>query len=272
MLSFLHIPSKITHALLAVAISAAFIGSPIYSRNQEPEELGMDYFEPETAARYFSSDIWDGSVAFGLNGRTGNSESVDMSLNAEGKRVDGPNTTDLLLTYFRSTNQIATVTDRLFFQARQERALSNPNFSWYGNFQYEWDRFRGFDFRIALHSGLGIILFEDDVRFLKSRVGAGASREFGGAQDEWKPELQFGLDWERRLTETTKLFATIDVFPNIEDFSDYRANTRLGFDTIIDPTMAMSLKGFIFNRHDSTPDPGFKDNDLDYGLALSFGF
>ncbi len=256
----------------ALVIAIVYFCSHSSAGQQEFDESGMEYLEPETSPRYFSSDIWDGSIALGLNGRTGNSETMDLSLNADAKRADGPNTTDLLLTYFRSTNQIATVADRLFFQARQDRQLANENFSWYGSFQYEWDRFRGFDYRVALHSGLGILLYEADDRFLKSRLGAGASREVGGAQDEWKPELQCGLDWERRLTESTKFFATFDVFPNVEDFSDYRANTRAGFETVIDPALAMSLKTFVFNRYDSTPDPGFRSNDIDYGVALSFGF
>lgn len=232
--------------------------------------------EPIVEDTYFDSwvgqDVWDGNFAFGLNGRTGNSENVDMNLSIDAKRDDNLSVTDLLLTYFRSTNQIATTTDRLFIQGRQERKLSNPNLSWYYSGSYEWDRFRGFDYRLAFHSGLGLLLYEYDDRKLATRVGAGASREFGGNPDEWIPELQLGADWERQLTERTKLFCNVDLFPNIEDFGDYRVNTRAGFETLIDPEMGMSLRGSIFDRYDSTPAPGFKSNELDYTLSLVFSF
>ncbi len=219
-----------------------------------------------------SPDVWDGSFAFGLNGTSGNSENVDINVSVDAKREDDVATTELFLTYFYSQNQIATTTDRVFVRGRQERKLKDPNFNWYYSGTYEWDRFQGFDYRVALHTGLGILLYEFDDRFLKSRVGAGASREFGGVMDDWIPELQFGVDWERHLTERTRLFATTELFPNIEDFSDYRVNTRTGFETVLDPEIGMSLRAFVFNRYISMPDPGFQSNDVDYGLSLAFGF
>ncbi|MGI9517303.1 MAG: DUF481 domain-containing protein [Pirellulaceae bacterium] len=218
------------------------------------------------------SPVWDGSFAFGLNGKSGNSENYDMNLTFDAKKDGEFAITEFLLTYFYSTNDIATTVDRLYTEARQERKLQNPNFTWYYSGFFERDRFRNFDYRIGAHTGIGILLYEFDDRFLKSRIGAGASREVGGLDDDWKPELQLGLDWERYLTARTKLFATVDAFPNVQDFSDYRVNTRAGVETLLDKALDMRLRAFIFNRYDSTPEPGDGSNDLDYGLSLAFGF
>ena len=162
--------------------------------------VGENYFD----GMIQPSEVWDGSFAFGLNGKTGNSENLDINLELAVNREDDRAITDLLLTYFYSSNNIATTVDRLFSQFRQDRKLSNPNFTWYYSGSYEWDRFREFDYRIALHSGLGILLYEFDDRSLRARIGAGASREFGGTMDDWIPELQLGLDWERQLTARTR--------------------------------------------------------------------
>jgi putative salt-induced outer membrane protein YdiY len=240
---------------------------PISMANAQDVILGEEVFD-----RVVVDDVWDGSFAFGLNGKSGNSENMDINLSVDAKRDDDASTTNLLLTYFYGRNQIATSTDRLFSEARHERKLSNPNFSWYLSGSFEWDRFKGFDYRVALHSGLGILLYEFDDRFLKSRIGAGTSREFGGLNDEWTPELQFGMDWERHVTKKTKLFANTDYFPSLDDFGDFRLNTRAGFETLLDADMGMSLRVFVFNRFDNTPDPGFNSNDVDYGLSLAFGF
>lgn len=232
----------------------------------------QEYFDDAGLDTIYEEDMWDGSFSFGLNGKSGNSENVDINLNIDAKREDGTNTTDLLFSYFRSSNAIATTTDRIFAEGRQDRKLSNPNLSWYYEGSLEWDRFKGFDYRLATHTGLGILFYEDDVTFYKGRVGAGASREFGGTMDDWIPELQFGTDWERHLTKRTSVFATSDLFPNVKDFGDYRLNSRFGLETLVDPEIGMSLRAYVFNRFDSTPDPGFNANDIDYGLSLVFDF
>lgn len=218
------------------------------------------------------SPVWDGSFAFGLNGTSGNSENLNMNLTMDANRENDIGITDLLLTYFYATNDVATTTDRLFAQARHELKLANPNFTWFVSAFYQKDRFKNFDYRIGAHTGLGILLYEFDDRFLKSRIGGGASREVGGLNDDWIPELQLGMDWERHLTARTMLFATADLFPNLQDFSDYRLNTEAGIETLLDKALDMRLRAFVVNRYDSTPDPGNVANDLDYGLSLAFGF
>ena len=81
-----------------------------------------------------------------------------------------------------------------------------------------------------------------------------------------------GWDWERHLTERTKLYSNVDYFPNLENFADYRLNVRAGFETLLDEALDMRFSLFIFNRFDSTPGVGFEENDLEYGSALIFGF
>ena len=109
---------------------------------------------------------------------------------------------------------------------------------------YEWDEFKAFDYRIALHGGLGFEVFKFDDRFLKLRFGAGASREVGGTVDEWLPELQFGGDWERQLTDTLKLYANVDYYPNVEDFADYRLNVLSGLEFVIDAERNINFRMF----------------------------
>ena len=215
---------------------------------------------------------WSGSFASGLNGKSGNSQSLDINMTLKLDRESDISTTAILASYFFANNGIATVTDRAFFQARQERKFVNDKWSWYNQVAVEWDRFKAFDYRIALHSGLAYQFFKDDLHSLKGRFGAGTSREVGGVNDEWLPELQFGGDWERKLTDTTKVFTTVDYYPNVSDFSDYRVNTNAGVNFLIDGERNLNLRLFALNRYDSTPPPGNDKNDIDYGMALVVGF
>ncbi|MEL7496617.1 MAG: DUF481 domain-containing protein [Planctomycetota bacterium] len=215
---------------------------------------------------------WKGNFSAGLNGKSGNSEDLDFNLALDLTRETDFATTNFLANYFYSSNQIATTTDRWFSQFRQERKFEDPRWSWFYQSGLEVDRFKDFDYRIALHSGLAYKLIDEEIRKLKLRLGAGASREVGSVNDDWSPELQFGADWERKLSETTRIYATVDFFPNVSDFADYRLNTNTGLEFLLDAERDINFKIFALNRYDSTPPPGNQENDLDYGMSVGIGF
>ncbi len=215
---------------------------------------------------------WSGSFAAGLNGKTGNSQNLDINITMIADRETDFNKTSLLASYFYSANDVATVTDRFFGQARRERDLANDRWCVFAQAQYEWDRFKSFDYRLALHGGLCFNVFELEDRFLKLRFGGGASREFGSVGAEWLPELQFGGDWERQVNENVKLYATTDYYPNVSDFSDYRLVTNGGLEFVLDAVRNINFRMFALHRYDSTPVAGDQNSDLDYGMAVVLGF
>ncbi len=218
------------------------------------------------------SEPWTGSFATGLIGKTGNSTQTDLNMTMDLTRETAASTTNLLLNYFYGSNDIAVITNRAYGQFRQERKFSNPKWSWYYQAGFEWDEFKNFDYRIALHTGLAYMVYKLEDRFLKLRMGAGASQEVGGANDDWLPELQMGADWERQLSERTKLFLNLDFYPNVQDFSDYRLNSNSGLEFVLDAEKDINLRLFAINRFDSTPPVGNAENDLEYGIALTVGF
>ena len=216
---------------------------------------------------------WAGSLAAGLNGKAGNSENLDINATFTADRETEFTKTSLLASYFYATNNVATVTNRFFGQARRERSfVRNPKFAAFYQAQYEWDSFKAFDYRLALHGGLSYEVYKLDDRFLKLRFGAGASREFGLPTSEWLPELQFGGDWERQLNDAFKLFATFDYYPNVTDFADFRFVTNAGLEFVLDAERNINFRAFVLDRFDSTPPPGNRDNDIDYGMAIVVGF
>jgi putative salt-induced outer membrane protein YdiY len=222
---------------------------------------------------WFSSEEapWTGSLATGVNGRSGNANTMDYNLNLLANRDTSINTTNVIGNYFYGRANSNTVNDRAFAQLRRERKL-NDVWSLYFQGALEYDRFKDFDYRIALHSGFSRQIYKHDTGFWKVRLGAGASREIGGSSDEWIPELQIGTDWEHQLTETTKLFAIFDYYPSFTDFGDFRLVSNCGLNFLVDAPRNISFRLFAQNRYDSTPVAGNNSNDIDYGAALSFGF
>lgn len=254
-----------------ICIFALLLTSSLASNSFAQLDFGIAEGEIEEAV---DESPWSGSFAAGLNGKTGNSENIDINVSLNVARETEVGKTALLANYFFSSNDVSTVTDRLFGQARHERTLANPRWSGFAQAQYEWDRFKTFDFRLGLHGGLTFEVFKQDDRFLKVRLGGGASREFGDdALDlEWIPELQFGGDWERQVNENVKLFASTDYFPNVTDFADYRLVTNAGLEVVLDAVRDVNFRVFALHRYDSTPVAGDQETDLDYGMAISVGF
>jgi putative salt-induced outer membrane protein YdiY len=255
---------RLSNLLAVFSILLLFVVNPIQAQ--------LDYDIEEGSIVEEVDPQWVGSFAAGLNGKSGNSQSTDINSTLNLTRETDFATTAIVGSYFYSATNAGTVTDRAFGQWRQERKLANPKWSWFYQSAFEWDRFKAFDYRVALHTGLAYKVYDLDDRKFKLRMGAGASKEVGGLNDDWIPELQFGADWERKISETTRLYASCDYFPNIEDFSDYRINTNAGVDFLLDAERNINFRIFALNRFDSTPPAGNNQNDIDYGLALVVGF
>ena len=98
-------------------------------------------------------------------------------------------------------------------------------------------------------------------------MGAGASREFGGPDDNWIPEANLAGDFEHKLTDRQKLKLTSDYYPAWEDFHDYRLVTNAYWEILLDEQTNLSLKLGAVDRYDSTPN-GAQPNDIDYFVTL----
>lgn len=259
-----HLPQKlsIVFAVIATFSCTSFAQAQVETVIEEGELVEIVEEVP----------AWTGSFAAGLNGKTGNSQNLDVNFAVNVTRESDFATSNFIGNYFYASNDVLTTTDRWFSQFRQEIKLRNPRWSWFNQVGVEIDRFKDFDYRVALHTGLSFKVIDEELRKFKIRFGGGASREIGSINDDWSPELQFGADWERKLFDNTRLYATVDYFPNVSDFADYRLNTNAGLDFLVDARRNINFRIFAQNRYDSTPPTGNEESDLDYGAALVVGF
>jgi len=92
------------------------------------------------------------------------------------------------------------------------------------------------------------------------------------AKEEFVPELDLGLDFSHKLTERQNIFASIDYYPSLSDFPQYRALGKAGWEIVVDPEVNMYLKIGVSDRYISNPGTGFKKNDLEYFLTLGWEF
>lgn len=216
-------------------------------------------------------DGWENSAELGINGSDGNAESFAFQTGTRFKRKTDFTLLDIRATHNQTrANGIQTQNNTLVF-ADWERNLKDSPWSTFVKNGLEWDEFKAFDLRYNINSGLSYAWYDTDDLTLKGRFGAGASREFGGPDNDWSPEALFGGDYEHQVTQRNKLIAKVDYFPEWSDFSNFRLIADLAWEYLLDEDGNLSLKMGVNDRYDSTPN-GRRPNDINYNALLLYKF
>jgi putative salt-induced outer membrane protein YdiY len=215
--------------------------------------------------------IWEGRVEAGVNGSAGNTERLNMRLGAHATRKTACDALTLDFIYAKSTQNGVETENKALFSGRNEWLFGDDPWFLYAYATAEYDAFQAWDVRVTGGFGCGYKWIKNDRTSLATRMGAGFSREIGGPENRFAPELNFGLDFEHKLTERQKFTATVDVFPDLGEFGEYRANVKAAWECLIDPAHNLSLQIGVLDRYDSTPE-GAHRNDIDYFGLLVWKF
>ena len=185
-------------------------------------------YEWYQTAYWFGPAPWDVGVNFGLNGSEGENRSQSIASGAYVKRDSELWTLDSKINYnMTSANSVETQNNALL-DARVDRKLDKSAWSLFILNQTLYDEFQPFDLRVSVNSGVGYKWVDTENFNLLGRFGAGASREFGGVDDEWAAEALFGLDYEYLISDKQRMTMKVDYFPEWEDFGQYRVVSDAG--------------------------------------------
>jgi putative salt-induced outer membrane protein YdiY len=215
---------------------------------------------------------WQGSLELGLNGASGNTNNSNLFIGWDGRREYRGGDLAFDFDYFFQKAESAVTMDRAVALGRYEREIGETSVNWFVQGFFEYDDLRAYPARLAVTAGLSRHLIDVDRLRLTGRVGVGASKKIRATNDHWRPELQFGADYEYRLTERQKIVGLVDYFPDVSDFSTYRLNAKLAWEALLDEEWGLAMRASVMNWHDSNPGPGTKANDLFYVLSLVWGY
>ncbi|NOY40401.1 MAG: DUF481 domain-containing protein [Planctomycetes bacterium] len=241
-------------------------------------EPATELFEavPETPTGWYQPSYWFGpapwdiGVEFGLNGNNGINESLSLRAGGHLKRKTKFWKFDTSLVYNKNTANNVETQNNALLDVRIDRLLGESRWTLFVMNQELYDEFQAFDLRVSLNTGVGYQFIDTKTRNLIGRFGVGTSREFGGPDDRWAKEALFGFDYDHKLTATQRLTATVDYFPEWEDFSRYRVVSDIGWEIDLDKPRNLSLKFSIIDRYDSTPN-GVEPNEINYAALLIWG-
>ena len=248
----------------AIAPAAAPAAAEPHVASQEEKAT-----EPEKPKK--PVHLWKGGIELGFDGSEGNSETLNFRFGIDAKRKTDLDILDLNLDYRKKTADSRETANRLYFDGRHEWLLLDTPWTWFVHQTTEYDEFKAYDVRVTLDTGIGYQFIETDGTSLMARCGSGLSREIGGPDDSFVPELALGLDFDHQLTQRQKLSASAEYTPDLTGFSDFRVNTKAGWEVLLDEEWNLSLKLTVLDRYDSTPN-GARANDLDYSITLLWSF
>lgn len=215
--------------------------------------------------------LWSGGGEIGLNGADGNTKLFTLRTGFNAKRKTDTNllVTDFLYTYATQSDKLTQ--NQALFNARDEILFPGSRWSLFASTNIEYDDLRAFDFLVGVYGGVGYHVLHTDTTDWRLRAGAGAVRQIGGPQDRWVPEMVFGTDFSHKLDDRQSIITTLDYYPRVDDFGQYRVRARAAYQIILDPPSGTTLRLGIQNRYDSNPGPARK-NDLTYYATLGFTF
>lgn len=230
----------------------------------DPTVTPITWYRPTS---WFGPAPWDTGVELGVNGSSGTSNTLSVRTGGYVKRKTDTRKIDFNLYYNKTNSEGVDTQNNAQLNFRHDWLLGDSPWTVYFNNQLFYDEFQAFDLNVNLNTGIGYTWFEDDWVSLVTRYGSGASREFGGPEDRWKPEAQFGLDFEQKISKTQKFYAKVDYFPEWESFGDYRILADLGMEVQLSVPSNVSLKIAATDRYQSNPN-GVEPHNVNYSVLL----
>ena len=210
---------------------------------------------------------WEASFEVGINGSEGNTRALSLHTAASITRETDATKSTIDLNYSRVRAGSVDTQHNATLDANIDYFFGDSLWTLFIKYGLEYDEFREFDLRIDTSGGVGRHILMTEATTLIVRFGAGVSREIGGTDDRIVPEAIFGFDFERQLTAKQKLTMKVDYLPEWSAFDEYRIESKLSWEILLDEATNLHLKVGIIDRYDSTPGSS-KPNNFDYALTF----
>ncbi|MEM1211785.1 MAG: DUF481 domain-containing protein [Planctomycetota bacterium] len=207
----------------------------------------------------------------GLNGSSGNSETLNLYANFNAKKETDAARWDILARYFRSSDDGDTSDNEFTLAFTRDWLLTDKAYFFFAQGKYEYDQFEAWEHRVSGYGGVGYTFYDEPDFELRGRAGAGPIYEFGDV-DELTWEAVLGIEGVWRISESQEFTFANTLLPSLSDGGEYRNLTSLAYSIAVDTANGVSLKFGIENEYDSDPAAGDDQNDLKYFGAVVLTF
>ena len=240
---------------------------------------------PAQDAEASEAPAWTGNVSLGAIMNTGNTEStaVAASMDAELRREKDRQTVNLFWNYGETTNsvpggpEVTTITQRNVGGSYQYDYFIDEKTYYLANAGANTDSLALLDLRWYAGAGIGRQFRDEEDFTLKGEAGLVYIEERfqnmpppAPSADSEGVAARLAWDVMKRLTETTVLEHTGQVFPSLKDID----NTYARLDTRLKMKMTENMNAQFqwILQWDNTPAPGLTSVDNQFIASLGWGF
>ena len=216
-------------------------------------------------------DPWEGSVELGLSGTEGNTRTFNVRAGLTAKHKTEFLRRTLQITSIQKSADSVTTANTALIDGRLEWPMPASRWNYYLHGLVEYDQFKAFTYRFSGDTGVGYEFIQNELTTVLGRAGVSTSREVGGPDNQFNPELIFGGEFKHKFNPLHSISAKVDYFPNVTDWGDFRINSQAAWEIALSKAWGLSLKLSVIDRYDSTPHTA-RPNDLDYSTLLLWQF
>jgi putative salt-induced outer membrane protein YdiY len=214
---------------------------------------------------------WKHAIEMGLNGSTGDSESMNLHVGYSGSYKDADHGWKLTSAYDKAKSDGVESRNQFFADLLKDWYWSaNPWFA-FAQGRYDWDEFKDWDYRLSASGGAGYEFINDDTWYLAGRFGLGANKTYGDANEELTQEAILGLEAAWTISEREAVDFKTTFFPSMEESGEYRNITTFNWKMNMSERINLAMKIGLSNEYDSLAAPGTDKNEFKYNLSLVWG-
>ena len=143
---------------------------------------------------------------------------------------------------------------------------------WYGLGRVEgmYDGIADIDYRFTFSLGIGYYAIKTEKTSLSFEVGPSyVFEERAGVQDDYAA-IRAGEKFTHDFNEKTRIWQSVEIVPQVEDFENYVINAEAGVET--DLAESLQLRVYVQDTYYNEPAPGRKSNDVKMFAGIKYKF
>ena len=145
---------------------------------------------------------------------------------------------------------------------------------WLGYFSLNWlrDKFRNFEYKTTIGTGIGKELLKDGAHSLKLKLGIAYNiEEYFTEQENHKyTSLNEYIEYNNQLNKTSKLYVKLGISENFDDFQDYEVLAVAGFNFSVAENLSVTMEGEV--SYDKIPPVGFDTTNTKTIIRVGYDF
>jgi putative salt-induced outer membrane protein len=223
------------------------------------------------------TNLWHMTVALGLTLARGNTDTTLFSLGAQAQKRWQGNDLNLRLDGLYGESKLAgetksTETAESLHGAAQDNINFNDRLFGYGRVDGLHDGIADIDYRFTLAPGIGYYFIKNKISDLSLEAGPGYIFEKLDDQTQSFATLRLAQRFHYALSKRARLWETLELLPQVDNFDNYIANAELGIEASLNKSERLTLRTVIQDSYDSIPAPGHLKNDTKLIASVAYKF